>query len=459
MGSYAALEDASMPEQFLSLVAAMLPAFQEIEKRLDRETGRRFNTFSNIFLPNEVTTSRILAFLLDPHEAHGQNEVFLRAFVRHFVPEWEGTFNYSEAHQESMGEPIDVLITDGRYWLGIENKIFGAQEQPRQAGRYLDALCAATRQAHYRLVYLSPRGKAPTKYSFSDEDRRKHGDKLVCGAWVSASDDKDRTTTPYGSILEWLVECRNQCCAENVAWLLKQFSTYAVSVVAGPKEADMVDAAIVGLALNDKDGKNLEAALRIGESLDEIRRAVISTFLRSIEDGLNDWAQKNSEGWEVISIWSGGSWIKQPGDKYKPIVLRKNSWPQTVGVSILAEYNGPRGVHLGIVGPTQASWKAGGREEANTQLYGHQETFIGPESRERIANAMSAHPGPPCSPSDWWAYYENFLADANRQNISDWRDLRTLTRLFSERDELSRFTTNRITFLATVIGALVIDET
>jgi hypothetical protein len=57
-----------MPEGFLSLIVTMLPAFQEIEQRLDRETGRRFNAFK-LFAPNELATSRILAFLLDPTEA------------------------------------------------------------------------------------------------------------------------------------------------------------------------------------------------------------------------------------------------------------------------------------------------------------------------------------------------------------------------------------------------------
>jgi hypothetical protein len=47
-----------MPEGFLSLIVTMLPAFREIEQRLDRETGRRFNGF-NLFATNENATSQI----------------------------------------------------------------------------------------------------------------------------------------------------------------------------------------------------------------------------------------------------------------------------------------------------------------------------------------------------------------------------------------------------------------
>src|SRR5580704_6718474 len=119
-----------MPERFLSLIVTMLPAFREMEQRLDRETGRQFNAF-NLFDMNENVTSGILAFFLDPKEAHGQNDVFLRSFIERFVPAWQGTFDYPKAHLASTTEPIDVTICDGSHWLGIENKIFDAPEQKR----------------------------------------------------------------------------------------------------------------------------------------------------------------------------------------------------------------------------------------------------------------------------------------------------------------------------------------
>jgi hypothetical protein len=118
-----------MPEKFLSLIVTMLPAFQEIEQRLDRETGRRFNAF-NLFAIDEIATSRILKFLLDPKEAHGQSDVFLKPFIQRFVPEWQHTFNHSKAHQAKTDQPIDAVISDGSHWLGIENKIFKAPESP-----------------------------------------------------------------------------------------------------------------------------------------------------------------------------------------------------------------------------------------------------------------------------------------------------------------------------------------
>ena len=103
-----------MPEGLLSLIVTMLPAFREIERRLDREAGRKFNAF-NLFDMDEPATSRILAFLLDPTEAHGQNDVFLRAFIRQFIPQWRQTFNYSEWHVSFVPVHADVDGWRGRH--------------------------------------------------------------------------------------------------------------------------------------------------------------------------------------------------------------------------------------------------------------------------------------------------------------------------------------------------------
>jgi PD-(D/E)XK nuclease superfamily len=356
-----------MPEGFLSLIVTVLPAFQEIEQRLDRETGRRFNAFK-LFAMDENATSRILAFLLDPNEAHGQNDVFLRLFIQRFVPDWQRTFNYPEAHRASTAELIDVVISDGPHWLGIENKIFNAPEQNRQAERYLNSLHGvAPSQEHYRLVYLSPRGTAPSDNSLTPERSRVHGANLVCGAWTQAIGDDDQAATPSASILDWLADCRNQCRAENVAWLIRQFAAY---VDAGQKESDMVDAAIVGLAL--KDQQNLEAALRIGKNFDEIRRNVANTFLRCVQDGVEGWARQQGEDWELVMTWPGGNWTERSDKKWLPLLLRKKAWPALVGVAIQADRNGPWEVFIGILGPTQDTWNEPKSVSQNRQFYGEQ---------------------------------------------------------------------------------------
>jgi hypothetical protein len=249
--------------------------------------------------------------------------------------------------------------------------------------------------------------------------------------------------------MDWLDDCRSQCGAENVAWLVRQFAGYVRSEVAGLKESDMVDAAIVGLAL--KDPQNLEAALRIGNSFDEIRRNVASIFLRCVQERLVEWVLQQGEDWEVVVKWDGGNWVEQPGKKWLPLLLRKRAWPELVGVAIQAEEPGPCKVFIGICGPTQDSWNE--TVSVNTQLYGEQNKFTGRESRQRIAKAMDLK----VPRNDWWVQYDEYLRDANGQDVSDWREITTVTRLYSEKDAVCKHITGQMAELAARIGGLVID--
>ena len=118
----------------------------------------------------------------------------------------------------------------------------------------------------------------------------------------------------------------------------------------------MADAAIVGLAI--KDEKNLEAALRIGASFDEIRYNVARRLLRCVQDGLEEWARQQDNDWEVVTTWPGGNWVERPGQRWLPLSLRKRAWPAMVGVSIVAENPGPTQIFIGISGPTKNLWNS-----------------------------------------------------------------------------------------------------
>src|SRR5947209_19667616 len=102
----------NVSKPFLSQIVAMLPSLDAMKRQLDQETGRRFKAF-DLFNTNEDATSRVLAFLIDPKETHGQGDAFLRLFIEGFVPEWSGQFRFDHAKRGSTGEKIDVSVTDG----------------------------------------------------------------------------------------------------------------------------------------------------------------------------------------------------------------------------------------------------------------------------------------------------------------------------------------------------------
>ena len=147
--------------------------------------------------------------------------------------------------------------------------------------------------------------------------------------------------------------CQNECRAQNVTWLIRQFSAYVLSVNAGQREPDMVDTAIVGLAL--KDSQNLEAALRIGDSAAAIRRPVWIAFLKRVQAGLEEWVRQQGGDWEVRVTWAGGDWTVAPDKKWLPILLRRRTWPATWAGRSSPSRMGLY-VFIGVFGPTQDTW-------------------------------------------------------------------------------------------------------
>ena len=324
----------------------------------------------------------ILNFLLDASEAHGQGDLFVRAFIQRFIPEWQNSFNYSEARKKGTRQLIDVSISDGRYWFGIENKIFDAPEMERQVGRYLDALREAFNGHDYRLVYLSPEGKAPSEDSYSPRDAIGHSGKLVVGAWLQINNTDEELNT-IQSVRDWLIECQIHCRADNVIWFIKQFSEYVIARLTGQKEADMADAAIIALA--QKDEQNFEAAWRIGENFNAIKQSVLSAFLVSIEERLKGWAQNSGDEWEVLANWPSGTWSTNPYNGFVPIILRKKTWPSLFGAGFWADANGPKYVGVGVLAPTMENWT---NKPLYATRYGPHNSFISKSDFDRITEAV-----------------------------------------------------------------------
>lgn len=446
-------------ESLVNQVVAMLPALRAAEKRLDRETGRQFSVF-DLFYTDEPATSRFLALLLDPRATHGQGDVFLRLFIRRFVPEWDDIFSYNEAKSAATDERIDVTISDGERWLGIENKIFYAPEQKTQTDRYLDELkrrSGQTQKGDYCFVYLSPRGEPPSSYSFTPEGKKKHDKKLILGAWaqtdaeVEDQNDKDAQDTkaegieesaaPIANMMGWLSECENECRADNVRWFLRQFRTLVYRRLIGESEYHMAGDAIIELALRSMN--NLDAALRIGEQCQNIRKNVAASVLSSVCAGLEQWVQHESEDWELKSRWPGGDWIASPALKYLPLLLRRKRWPDMVGIAIQADRVGPNEVFIGIMSPTQDTWDG---DRNSVSYYGNHRQFIDESTRQALAKAVKLE-----TPQwSWWVFSEK-LTDADGQDISNWEEVETVKRLYDKRTEIARHIVERMIRLARIV--------
>jgi hypothetical protein len=352
-------------KNFLSQIVAMLPAFRAVERQLDKNNGRRFLA-SALFDPNENASSRILADLLDPNGSHGQEDIFLRLFISIFLPDWEDTFQYGKAkivceHMTDKNRRIDITLTDGNYWIGVENKFRGAGDQENQIGHYLAFLKEKNRP--FRLIYLSPDGQEPTSIAISQNDQKTFINELISIAWIKTESQKRNQETPpkkhdRHDIQEWLDACYKECVPENVRWFLKDFSDF----VRGKKETDMVEDVIISHALSNTE--HLEAAMRIGNLLKEIQSKAARNFLEALQKIMgNDW--------NILNSFNND-------DSHNPILRNKN-WPKYIGVAISKEDGG---WSLGIKAPPREVWMKW--ESVDTRLLPQESASISPSVREEL---------------------------------------------------------------------------
>ncbi len=153
----------SRDRELAALQANLLGLQVRIEqaKRQGLWRKSKFNLFQVLgYRRLEDAHSRMLRWLLDPDEAHGLGDSFLRALLRvvtrralppgtHFrvTPEW----------QEGTDRPdLVVEATSTPWWLVIENKI-GGFEQPDQTVRYAERFCRKGQLGrNVFLIFLTP---------------------------------------------------------------------------------------------------------------------------------------------------------------------------------------------------------------------------------------------------------------------------------------------------------------
>ena len=194
--------------------------------------------------------SYVFSFLLDPGETHGQQEVFLIAFLRHLrenektqsavqriLPDgsnWSHVRISREArtiHIDSQNRRIDIEISmrvDGSpnpVGIAIENKPW-APDQDKQLSDYADHL-ESKYQGRFNLLYLTPNWDDPSCNSIEPEKReRLEAEKKFANASIQdwANDDG------------WLKRAENEVKAERVRWFVSDFRKALIESLPEPEE-------------------------------------------------------------------------------------------------------------------------------------------------------------------------------------------------------------------------------
>jgi hypothetical protein len=130
---------------------------------------------------------------------------------------------------------------------------------------------------------------------------------------------------PVKTAMKWLVECENECRAEDVRWFLRQFQKLIHNQLVQTEELSMTGDAIVDLTL--RSDEDLDAALRIGDQYQRIKERVFVRVLSHVQIGLERWGQQSFDDWELISEWQGGNWIRTPSNRLLKNPKRDPNFP------------------------------------------------------------------------------------------------------------------------------------
>lgn len=247
-----------------------------VEEEIDRRSGRRFNAFRALGIErSELLHSRFLACLLDPHEIHDQEDIFLKTFLQDVLQEQiqglDLTVSKIATELSTHHGKFDIVITlpDKRI-IVIENKV-DAREGEEQIKRYQ---CWINNQpgGPHRLVFLTPDGRTPSSCDPADVK------KVKC--------------VSYEMIIDWLNKLKKKIpeIPVPITLVLDQYINLWEAI---PMKREVID------MLNDP--RYFEAAAYILKAVEEVKESTRRKFLDRIYDDLKNRLNhsKLSEYWDV----------------------------------------------------------------------------------------------------------------------------------------------------------------
>lgn len=247
-------------------------------------TGENYNIFNvlNIY-NNELSHSAVIGNLLNAKGKHGQKDVFLKLFleeiskfedesVQHKVLESFDKMNSEVViekyigkvnHEIGEGGRIDILITDGKNNIIIENKIW-AGDQHQQLLRYNNF------DKNAPIIYLTLDNKDA---SDSSKDTLLLGKEFVCMSYRE-------------NICNWLESCIKEMANKPI--IRESLNQYLVLVKQLTNQAtnDKMKEEIIDLIF--KNNSNFEIAKMISNSLSSVQNNLINKLKRIVEIGKKD---------------------------------------------------------------------------------------------------------------------------------------------------------------------------
>lgn len=274
-----------MSEQEVTKAKNLLSHVNNIKNKYDElaeYTGENYNIFTVLNIYNsELSHSAIIGNLLNCQGKHGQKDVFLKLFLAEISNLFEGSeqenilklFKTENSkvnvekhagivnHENGEGGRIDILISDGKHNIIIENKIW-AGDQNLQLIRYNNYDLNAP------IIYLTLDGKPPSIASIQHEKKLKNliaGQEFVCVSYQE-------------NIKIWLEKCIKEMANKPI--IRESLNQYLVLVkqITNQSTNNKMSQNIIDYISQDKN--NLESAKLVFENYG---KAVNNLIIKQVE--------------------------------------------------------------------------------------------------------------------------------------------------------------------------------
>jgi len=309
-------------------VSATLVTVNKMRDALDSKLATRFSAFNVIGGLNEIEMSKILAHLLNPSESHAQGDKYLKLFLKLLFSQYDALPNKTRMHSicelnrdietnngllydakiktedsTDANRRIDITIRAGNFTIGIENKLWAA-EQGNQLKDYLEHLWSQSiDKQHAVLVFLCvDKNRQPG--SIANPDKHKCSGNLIC--------------INYDDIIDWLGDCIQITDSEKIRWYLEEIKTW-INKYCYRRGDFMSDSEILAdMALGNKNA--LQAMMYIQDNLDRVKDKLINEYLDYIRESLISRLGEVSK-WQIGQAEGNGkhAW-------YSPIVIKRQDW-------------------------------------------------------------------------------------------------------------------------------------
>ncbi|SIQ70767.1 PD-(D/E)XK nuclease superfamily protein [Rhizobium sp. RU35A] len=269
---------------FMEKIISVHEVFKEARSKYDVELSMNFSAFE-LFAPNELALSRILAWMLDPRGSHSQGARFLREFLRQMNIQHQQLDTAMVQIEEVVAQGrLDISVKLGdRRKIVIENKPF-APDQPLQLKRYLDHV-----GEHGHVIYLPGARKEAPNVSILSESRMyniKSG-RLIESSWID--------------LIPFFERCRDINHSPRVRAFIDEIPRYVRKVFQGVRDVTETEDVASYMAA---EADTIETAFLVSNAMDALRERLIQKLQADISDGL-------PEGWSLEeTIVKGSRWSR-----------------------------------------------------------------------------------------------------------------------------------------------------